>query len=77
MQVLVHVPVLEGIVSGFLGGVDRGVEVLELRGEAHADFERIGHNVYNKKFCLQVYIEVHLEGGGFKRSCERRVGKVK
>ena len=43
MQVLVHVPVLEGIVSGFLGGIGGGVEVLELRGEAHADFKRIGH----------------------------------
>ena len=45
MQVLVHVPVLEGIVSGFLGGVGGGVEVLELRGEAHADFERVGHRL--------------------------------
>ena len=44
MQVLVHVPVLEGIVSGFLGGVDGGVEVLELRGETHAYFERVGHS---------------------------------
>lgn len=44
MQVLVHVPVFEGIVGGFLGGVDGGVEVLQLRGEAHADFERVGHH---------------------------------
>lgn len=45
MKVLIHVSVLEGIVSGFLGGVDGGIEVLELRGEAHADFERIGHGL--------------------------------
>ena len=45
MQVLVHVPVFEGIVGGFLGRVDGGVEVLELRGEAHADFEGVGHGL--------------------------------
>ena len=44
MQVLVHVPVLEGIVGGFLGGIGGGVEVLELRGEAHANFKGIGHS---------------------------------
>lgn len=45
MKVLVHIPVLEGIVGGFLGGVDGGVEVLQLRGKTHADFERVGHTV--------------------------------
>ena len=43
MQVFVHVPIFQGVVGGFLGGVDGGVEVLELGGEAHADFEGIGH----------------------------------
>ena len=43
MQVLVHVSVFEGVVGGFLGGVGGGVEVLELGGEAHADFEGVGH----------------------------------
>ena len=45
MQVLVHVSVFEGIVGGFLGGVGGGVEVLELGGEAHADFEGVGHGM--------------------------------
>lgn len=43
MQVFVHVSVLEGIVGGLLGGVDGGVEVLELRGKAHADFKGVSH----------------------------------
>lgn len=43
MQVFVHVSVFEGIVGGFLRGVGRGVEMLELGGEAHADFERVSH----------------------------------
>ena len=43
VQVFVHVAVLEGVVGGFLGGGGGGVEVLELRGEAHAHFERVGH----------------------------------
>jgi len=34
---------LEGIVGGLLRGVDGGVEMLELRGEAHPYFERIRH----------------------------------
>ena len=46
MQVLVHVPVLEGIMSGFLGGIGGGVEVLELRGKAHANLKGIGHSEY-------------------------------
>lgn len=54
MKVLVHVPVLEGIVSGFLGGVDRGIEVLELRREAHADFERIGHSLKRRSFVYEL-----------------------
>ena len=45
MQVLVHVPVFEGVVGGFLGRVDRGVEVLQLGGEAHANFEGVSHGV--------------------------------
>ena len=45
MQVLVHVSVFEGVVGGFLGGVGGGVEVLELGGEAHADFEGVRHGV--------------------------------
>jgi len=33
----------EGIVGGLLRGVDGGVEMLELRCEAHPYFERICH----------------------------------
>jgi hypothetical protein len=43
MQVLVHVSVLECVEGGFLGRGYRGIEVLELGGEAHADFEGVGH----------------------------------
>ena len=43
MQVLVHVAVFECIVGSFLGGVDRGVEMLQLGGKAHADFKWIRH----------------------------------
>ena len=49
MQVFVHVSVFEGIVGGFLGGVGGGVEVLELGGEAHADFEGVGHEVWEEQ----------------------------
>lgn len=45
MQVLVHVPVFECVVGGFLGRVGRGIKVLELRGEAHAHFEGVSHGV--------------------------------
>ena len=48
VQVLVHVSVLEGVVGGFLGGVGGGVEVLELGGEAHADFEGVGHGMWEE-----------------------------
>ena len=43
MQVLVHVAVFECIVGSFLGGVDRGVEMLQLGSKAHADFKWIRH----------------------------------
>ena len=46
MQVLVHISVFEGVVSGFVGGIAEGVEVLELGGEAHADFEGVGHGMW-------------------------------
>jgi len=36
---------LEGIVGGLLRGVDGGVEMLELRCEAHSYFERIRHAI--------------------------------
>ena len=49
MQVLVHVSVFEGVVGGLLGGVGGGVEVLELGGEAHADFEGVGHGVWGER----------------------------
>lgn len=49
MQVLVHFAVLEGIVGGFLGGGDGGVEVLELVREAHAHFERVRHGAWLAK----------------------------
>lgn len=54
MQVLVHVSVFEGIVGGFLGGIGRGVEVLELVGEAHADFERVSHDMLQDRRSLQL-----------------------
>lgn len=44
MQILVHVSVADRIVCGFLGGVDRGVEVLQLVGELHANFEGVRHD---------------------------------
>ena len=53
MQVLVHVSVFEGVVGGFLGGVGGGVEVLELGGEAHADFEGVGHDVWGEQCSLE------------------------
>lgn len=43
MEVLVHVFVFEGIVGSFLRRGDGGIEVLELRGEAHADLEGVRH----------------------------------
>ena len=54
MQVFVHVSVFKGIVGGFLGGVGGGVEVLELGGEAHADFERVGHYVWGEQRSLEL-----------------------
>ena len=75
VQVLVHVPVLEGVVGGFLGGVGGGVEVLELGGEAHADFEGVGHGVWED---LRVFGELHSVCGYssvFGPEC--RVGEVK
>ena len=44
MQVLVHIPVLERKMRGLLSRVDRGIEVRELVGEAHAHLERISHS---------------------------------
>lgn len=44
VKVLVPVAVLECILSSFLGGGDRGAEILQLLGEAHAHFERINHH---------------------------------
>lgn len=43
MQIFVHISVLESILGGFLGGRDRGVEVLQLVDKAHTHFERVGH----------------------------------
>ena len=76
MQVLVHVSVLEGIVGGFLGGVGRGVEVLELGGEAHADFEGVGHGMFVVRsgvFWSYSRLQVHTYVFGL----ECRVGEVK
>ena len=58
MQVLVHVSVLEGIVGGFLGGVGGGIEMLELGGEAHADFEGVGHYVWEEQRSLELRVVV-------------------
>ena len=57
--------------SGLLGGVDRGVEMLKLRGEAHAYFERVCHgcqgsNGHWKEYRLhefKVFIEKGLNLG--------------
>lgn len=43
MQVLVHVLVLERIMRRLLRRRDGGVQMLQLRREAHPDLERIGH----------------------------------
>ncbi len=43
MQVLVHILEFECILSGLLRGSGTGIEVFELRAEAHAYFEGIGH----------------------------------
>lgn len=43
MQVLVHIFVLESIAGCLLKRYDRGIQVLQLRREAHADFERVRH----------------------------------
>lgn len=37
--------VAEGVVGGLEGGVGAGVQVVEEGGEAHADFEGVGHGV--------------------------------
>ena len=44
MEIFVHVPIFEGIMGRFLGGVDGCIEVLQLGCKAHADFERICHD---------------------------------
>lgn len=43
VQVLVHVLVSQGILSRFLCRVYRGVEMLQLRTEAHTDLKRVCH----------------------------------
>lgn len=43
VQVLVHVAMLEGVVRGFNQRGSGGGEVGEEGGEAHADFEGVGH----------------------------------
>jgi hypothetical protein len=43
VQVLIHVLVLDGILGSLLRRGDAGVQMLQLRAEAHADFERIRH----------------------------------
>ena len=66
--------------SGFLGGVGGGVEVLELRGEAHADFERVGHRLLEGNSYRNIHrgLQYRVQGGGFCfRGSERRVRKVK
>lgn len=45
MQVFGEGGVFEGVVGAFEGAGGGGVEVLELGGEAHAYFERVGHCV--------------------------------
>lgn len=45
MQILVHVSILESIVSRFLSGVGGCVEMLKLRRKSHADFERVSHDI--------------------------------
>lgn len=42
MQVVAEFAVAESVVGGFCCGGGRGVEVLELGGEAHAHFEGVG-----------------------------------
>ena len=42
--------------GGFLGGVGGGVEVLELRGEAHADFEGVSHGKWTDRRSLGLHL---------------------
>lgn len=46
MEVVAEFRVSKGVVSGFVRGAGRGVEVLELVGEAHADFEGVCHSCW-------------------------------
>jgi len=43
VEIFVHVFVFEGIVGGLLRRRNGSIEVLKLRGEAHANFEGVCH----------------------------------
>ena len=44
VEILIHVTVLEGIMSSLLRRSNRRAQVLELRCEAHADLKGISHD---------------------------------
>lgn len=68
MQILVHVFVLEGILGSFLRGSDGCVQVLQLRGEAHTHFERVGHGG-GGQMSLSVYVDaVYVRVYGLRES---------
>lgn len=50
MEILVHVFIFDGIVSGLLSRVDRGIEMLQLTCEFHSHFEGICHDCV-ARFC--------------------------
>lgn len=57
VQILVHVAILQSIMGGFLGRVDRSIEMLQLRGEAHTDLERIRHNAHENNITARPMIK--------------------
>jgi hypothetical protein len=77
VQILGHVPVFESILSCLLCRRHRRVKLAELVGEAHADFEWVGHGVVVVGWicllcllrgteCLFVEIEEHREQSMFQ-----------
>ena len=73
MQILVHVPVFECIVGSLLGGVDGGVEMLQLGSKAHADFEWIRHI---KRISLMTAHSLPRRTKGGHNYSDRILGKV-
>jgi hypothetical protein len=58
MQVLVHVLVFQGILRRLLRRGNGGIEVLQLRAEAHADLERIRHVARESSVWRNLFVDV-------------------